>query len=169
MRKACRRPPAKAGDRAPSTAIARRGTGILNNELYIGRLVWNRLRYLKDPETGKRISRLNPEVQWIIQDVPDLRIIDQDLWDKAKARQRSLDASGTGKFASGYWDRRRPRYLLTGLMRCGSCGGGFVNFNKVYVGCANARNKGTCDNKLTMHRADLEGAILHGLQHRLMD
>jgi site-specific DNA recombinase len=37
-----------------------RGTGILNNELYIGRLVWNRLRYIKTPDTGKRISRLNP-------------------------------------------------------------------------------------------------------------
>ena len=37
-----------------------RGTGILNNELYIGRLVWNRLRYIKDPATGKRVSRANP-------------------------------------------------------------------------------------------------------------
>ena len=37
-----------------------RGTGILRNELYVGRLVWNRLRYLKDPDTGKRRSRLNP-------------------------------------------------------------------------------------------------------------
>ena len=36
-----------------------RGTGILNNELYIGRLVWNRLRYVKDPDTGKRVSRQN--------------------------------------------------------------------------------------------------------------
>ncbi|WP_336510185.1 recombinase family protein [Ruegeria lacuscaerulensis] len=36
-----------------------RGTGLLNNELYIGRLVWNRLRYIKDPETGRRVSRLN--------------------------------------------------------------------------------------------------------------
>jgi hypothetical protein len=35
-----------------------RGTGILNNELYIGRLVWNRLRYVKDPDTGKRVSRI---------------------------------------------------------------------------------------------------------------
>jgi DNA invertase Pin-like site-specific DNA recombinase len=26
-----------------------RGTGVLNNELYVGRLVWNRLRYVKDP------------------------------------------------------------------------------------------------------------------------
>jgi hypothetical protein len=30
-----------------------RGTGILNNELYAGRLVWNRQRYLKDPSTGR--------------------------------------------------------------------------------------------------------------------
>jgi DNA invertase Pin-like site-specific DNA recombinase len=27
-----------------------RGTGILNNEMYVGRLVWNRLSYVKDPE-----------------------------------------------------------------------------------------------------------------------
>jgi len=33
---------------------------LLNNELYIGRLVWNRLRYVKNPATGKRVSRLNP-------------------------------------------------------------------------------------------------------------
>lgn len=29
-----------------------RGTGILNNELYIGRQIWNRLAYVKDPDTG---------------------------------------------------------------------------------------------------------------------
>ena len=40
-----------------------RGTGILNNELYVGRLVWNRLRYVKDPDTGKRVSRPNPSIR----------------------------------------------------------------------------------------------------------
>ncbi len=44
-----------------------RGTGILNNELYIGRLVRNRLRYIKDPVSGKRVSRLNPREEWIIK------------------------------------------------------------------------------------------------------
>jgi site-specific DNA recombinase len=38
---------------------SKRGTGILNNELYVGRMVWNRLRYVKNPDTGKRVSRLN--------------------------------------------------------------------------------------------------------------
>lgn len=38
-----------------------RGTGILNNELNRGVLVWNRLLYIKDPHTGKRQARINPE------------------------------------------------------------------------------------------------------------
>jgi site-specific DNA recombinase len=146
-----------------------RGTGILNNELYIGRLVWNRLRYVKDPKTGKRVSRLNPDSGWIIQNVASLRIIDQDLWERVKARQGALEAGRRAGESSGYWDRRRPRYLFTGLMRCAACGGGIVHFNKIYIGCANARNKGTCDNKATMRRDDLETAVLDGLQNRLME
>jgi len=70
----------------PSTVYGNRarGTGILNNELYIGRLIWNRLRYLKNPDTGKRVSRLNPESEWVIKDVPELRIIDDALWQAVK-------------------------------------------------------------------------------------
>ena len=59
----------------------KRGNGILNNELYVGRLVWNRQRFVKDPDTGKRVSRLNPEGEWVVQDVPELRIVDQALWE----------------------------------------------------------------------------------------
>ena len=39
---------------------ARRDTGTVNNELYVGRLVWNRHRFMKNPETGKRVARINP-------------------------------------------------------------------------------------------------------------
>ena len=67
---------------SPSTIYGngKRGTGILNNELYIGRLVWNRLRYVKNPDTGKRVSRLNPAAEWMRKEVPDLRILSDDLW-----------------------------------------------------------------------------------------
>lgn len=67
----------------------KRGIGLLNNELYIGQMVWNRQRFVKDPQTGKRQARPNPEAGWIITDMPDLRIIDQDLWDRVKTRQQS--------------------------------------------------------------------------------
>ena len=43
---------------------AERGTGILRNELYTGVQVWNRMHYIKDPATGKRVSRMNPTTEW---------------------------------------------------------------------------------------------------------
>jgi hypothetical protein len=62
----------------------------VNNELYIGRLVWNRLAYVKNPNTGRRVSRLNNKSALIITDVPELRVIDQDLWERVKQRQRGV-------------------------------------------------------------------------------
>lgn len=146
-----------------------RGTGILNNELYIGRLVWNRLRYIKDPTTGKRVSRLNPSEEWVITDVPALRIIDQTLWDRVKARQASTALGKQESNGEGFWDRRRPRYLLSGLIKCGACGSGFVKISREHFGCAAARNKGTCSNMRTIRRDTLEETVLGGLQNHLMD
>ena len=147
----------------------KRGTGILNNELYIGKLVWNRLTYVKDPDTGKRVSRLNAEDMWITQEVPELRLISEKLWQRVKERQKGQSIATFGKDGPGYWDRRRPRYLFSGLVKCGVCGGGVVNVNSERVGCANARNKGTCDNKRTMRREELEAMVLNGLKNHLME
>src|SRR6478752_570671 len=75
-------PGPSGGPWSPSTIYgnAKRGTGILNNELYVGRLVWNRLRYVKNPDTGKRVSRLNPEAEWMRKEVPQLRIVSDGSW-----------------------------------------------------------------------------------------
>lgn len=145
-----------------------RGTGILNNELYIGRQIWNRLNYAKDPDTGKRVSRLNPEDEWVKSGVPELRIIEQTLWDAAKARQRALKTKNTG---DNIWDRRRPRTLFSGLLKCGCCGGGFSKVSQTQFGCSTARNKGKalCANKLTISQTDLEERVLGALHGNLMD
>jgi site-specific DNA recombinase len=49
-------------------------------------LVWNRQRFIKDPKTGKRVSRPNPEAKWIRTEVPELRIVDDELWLRVKLR-----------------------------------------------------------------------------------
>ena len=49
------------------------------NELHIGLKGTMGALYLP-PDTGKRVSRLNPKSEWIIQEGPELRIIDDDLW-----------------------------------------------------------------------------------------
>ena len=153
---------------------AERGTGILNNEMYIGKLVWNRLRYMKNPTTGKRQSRLNPPEDWIVKDVPELRIVPQDLWDKVKSRQKATSKDtrpdkAVGKARHAFWEQQRPRYLLSGLMKCGCCGANFTKYGAKRFACAGARDRGTCTNKLTIRGDELEASILAGLQTRLME
>jgi hypothetical protein len=125
--------------------------------------VWNRQSFIKNPDTGRRIARPNPGSEWIIKDVPELRIIDQGLWDKVKERQKGL------RRARDFHEKRRPRMLLSFLLRCGTCGGGFSKVSEKHYGCSTARNKGTCDNRLTVRQAELEGLVLTALQERLMD
>ena len=147
-----------------------RGTGILNNELYIGRLVWNRLTYLKDPKSGRRRSRHNPPEKWIVQDVPALRIVDDELWQAVKARQGSIRASDrvANARATRFWERRRSRHLLSGLVRCQECGSRYAAVGRDYLACSAARGSGTCSNRQSIRRAALEALILDGLRQRLM-
>ena len=147
-----------------------RGTGILNNELYIGRLVWNRLRYVKDPATGKRVSRPNPEDAWTVTEVPELRIVTEALWESVKTRQSELDATPAVKAikASRFWERRRARHMLTGLVTCGCCGGAFAAVGRDYLACSNARKLGTCDQRGSVRRAVLEAFVLDLIRERMM-
>lgn len=128
-----------------------RGTGILNNELYIGRRVWNRLNYRKDPSTGRRVSRLNPEDEWQVVEVPHLRLLDDEQWNAARDRQKRLEKVRSQREAhdpnglSASQSLRRRKFLLSGLLRCGCCGGsltvaGSGDAKRYY--CANAKEKG---------------------------
>ena len=147
-----------------------RGTGILNNELYIGRRVWNRQQYRKDPATGRRRSRRNDPERLVIEEVPDLRIIDDELWAAVKARQQGIrESEGVSKArATRFWERRRAQHLLTGLVCCGRCGGRLAAVGRDYLACSAARGQGTCTNRKGVRRAPLEELILSGLRQRLM-
>ena len=156
-----------------------RGTGILNNELYIGRRVWNRLRYSKHPETGKRVSRLNPPEDVMVFEDPDLRIVKQTLWDAVKTRQSSQQRVRAQKTAtdpnglSVAQSMRRRKYLLSGLLACGQCGGnltiaGSGKARRYY--CANAKQKGEaiCTGMPGLIETDAATSILSGLKTGLM-
>ncbi|WP_084294525.1 recombinase family protein [Leisingera aquimarina] len=160
----------------PSTISGniKRGTGILNNELYIGRLVWNRLTYGTNPDSGKRLSRLNPPEDWITEDVPGLRILDDQLWQAVKTRQgevrQAMNPAGVLTERPKLERARRPTYLLSGLLRCACCGASYTLINKTRYGCAGARNKGAavCTNRATIGRAEVEERVLSGLKQRLL-
>jgi site-specific DNA recombinase len=151
----------------PSTihGHAGRGTGILNNELYIGRLIWNRQRYIKDPDTGRRVSRRNPSEAWVVTPVPELRIISETLWQAAKARQR--ETRHALKPGTNLNRARRPTYLFSGLTKCGVCGSGFTMFSKDRLACAGARERGICTNTATIRRDEVERRVLKAMEERL--
>lgn len=143
----------------------RRGIGILNNEIYIGQYVWNRQQFIKDPDTGKRVPRFNPEDEWIRAEAPELRIVDQELWDRVKARQRAMPGKD-----QGFWKAQRPKYLLSGLVKCGVCGSGCSKKNHERYSCTAAREKRLgCNNHLSIKQDVLEQAVINALQSHLMD
>ena len=145
-----------------------RGTGILNNELYVGRLVWNRLRYVKDPDTGKRLSRPNPPSEWVTTAVPELRIVDDEVWNQVKARQVEMRRVTSNGDAKRFNRARRPKYLFSGLTKCAECGGGYVMYWRDRLACFGARSRGTCTNRLTISRQEVEERVLVALREKLM-
>jgi len=154
---------------------AKRSTGLINNELYIGRLVWNRLRYLKDPSTGKRVSRINPPEAWVVTEVPELRIVDDALWQAVKARQDALAVKYAHVItatrvahANRLNGTHRPRSLLSGLLVCGCCGGPYALRGQDRYACSNHVMNGSCANSRTIAREALEERMLAGLRERLM-
>ncbi len=139
----------------------KRANGILHNELYIGRLVWNRQRFIKDPDTGKRVSRPNASAARQVTDVPHLRIIDEDLWSRVQA-EVSRRTSGSKTML------RKPRHLLSGLCRCGTCGGSFIVAAPNQLGCSTRREKGTCGNRRMIAISLIEDRILEALETQLL-
>ena len=146
-----------------------RGTGLLNNTLYVGQLSWNRCSYLKDPRTGKRIARVNPEASWEKVSVPELRIIDDEVWQQVRLRQTSLQfAIGRDTTGQALNRSHRRAFLLSGLLVCGCCGGGYTIVAQDRYGCATRRIQGTCDNARTITRQSVEARVLSGLKDRLL-
>lgn len=136
--------------------------GILHQELYVGVRVFNRRRFRKHPETGRRSSVLNPPEQWIREPVPDLRILDDEAWravQAVKAELSTYQARGP---------RPRPKYLLSGLVACASCGSPMILQGPRFA-CTRRRERGTCDNASYPNAAKVEKRVLDGFREHLMN
>ncbi len=138
-----------------------RRNGILNNELYLGRITYNRQRFVKEPDTGKRISRPNPEHEWIKKDVPHLRIIDDETWETVQAIKARYSSHQGNK-------RQTKKRLLTGLVKCGACGGSMTIVNRERYYCSAKRERGTCDSTAGIKAVELEDRVLTGLKEILL-
>ncbi|PZR83099.1 MAG: hypothetical protein DI537_35425 [Stutzerimonas stutzeri] len=115
------------------------------------------------------MARPNPPGQWERRAVPELRIVDDELWQAAKARQEAV-ATEMGRDEAGNALNRahRRRYLLSGLLTCGCCQAGYTLVAAGRYGCAGRRSKGLCQNDRTVSRKELEDRILAALREQLL-
>ena len=142
-----------------------RGHGLLANEIYAGRIVWNRVRMVKDPDTGRRVSRPNPQSEWQSASAPELQIVDDTLWGQVEVRRNQ-------RVKTPVRQRRAPAHLLSGLLRCGCCGSGYSvhdrdKTGKTRIRCSTVRESGTCSNRRIVYLATVEQAVLSGLTDHL--
>jgi site-specific DNA recombinase len=161
-------------DGIASPRAGRRGTGtwassairsMLFNPSYVGRIVFGKKR--RGIRGGKKVTLNVPEQDWIRLDAPDLRIIDDKSWAAVRSRfDRNPSFGGAG---------RAPRGLLTGNLRCGTCGarvyvvGGAGGMGERVYGCGRRHEGGasTCGNKAKRPTPNLDRLVAREIQAML--
>jgi len=151
---------------------------ILKNEKYMGRWIWNKSETRRDPKTGRKRKFAKLEKEWHVTHDEDLRIVPQEIWDRAAARWKEIDHTWPHRrVGKSVATRQRsyveanPPHLLSGALHCGVCRG---NVGQVsgkgsgYYGCLGAA-RGACENKLLVSRRTTEKAVLAAVKERLGD
>jgi site-specific DNA recombinase len=130
-------PKARHWNASTINGFGKRKSGLLLNETYRGRFVWNRTRKMRNPDTGRRVSRPNdPDAC----QVAHLRIVDDELWNAVQ------EARGT-RTKNRLSTTRRPPHLLSGLIFCAECGGGITvkdrdKTGKTRIRCSTSASRG---------------------------
>ncbi len=134
-------------------------------------MVWNRRQYRKNPQTEKRTARANHNSDWVVTDVPEMRIVTDELWGRVKDRQKEIGEL----FDFGQSNRlnatHRPEYLLSHLLECEECGGPYAISGKDRYSCTNRKKRlpidelggACCGNSKTITRQELESRVLECL------
>jgi len=133
---------------------------MLRNPRYLGRCVFNRREWRKNPETGKRVYRWRPSEQWESKQIEELRIVENEVWQKAQVRI----ATRPHLFSQR---RTATIHLLSGLLYCDSCGGRFSIVARDYYGCRNHAESGSCSVGLRIHREAIEELVIDQLARHL--
>lgn len=141
----------KRGNNWSQNSICR----ILTNEIYTGKII-NGKEEVADFLTGRRKEK--DESEWMVTVRPELRIIDDEIFDKAqdiiKGRQKSFNMTR---------ERQSNKYLFSTLIKCKDCGWSFRRtvrqYKNTYVRwvCSghNGRGAASCPNAVTVDEEEL--------------
>ena len=153
---------------------------VLNRSIYRGELIYNKSK--KRDQWGQKRQTRRPESEWMRLSVPELRIVDEALWQAAHthiAENRALYRTAT-KGLRGGRPRVDSKYLLPGLATCSCCGGGLTvrthnhgsegsRRRAFFYGCATRATRGVdaCDNRVQIPMALIDAEVLGKLSDLL--
>jgi site-specific DNA recombinase len=158
---------------APSSVRA-----VLHRPLYRGEIVW--AQTAKRDQWGGKRQASRPEADWIRRPAPALRIVSDDEWNAAHARQaaaRKVYMKTNGGQVFGRPPLANPsRHLLTNLALCGCCGGTLYVLSrshgahrKRFYGCSGFHERGICGNRADVPRGDADEILIEALLDDVLD
>lgn len=148
------------------SGFSKRGSGILNNELYNGVRIWNKNRMVKNPANGRRVSRPNEDSEKVVVAKEELRIVSPELWAAVadrKAQQSKLRPQ----------QARKANRVFSGLLRCAACGSGMSvkgtdKTGRHRIQCSRHKESGDCPDPRTYYIDEIERRVLAELRSELL-
>ena len=134
---------------------------ILSNEKYIGVWKYRMTHRVKIPGSSKIGWRAGDPNDLVMQELPELRIIDDAVWRTVQSKREANRDRSRRRAA-------RSSFLLSGLLRCGDCGHLMIisgNSSTRYYRC----RRGECGNRLGVREEVARRGILDGLRGMLMN
>jgi len=126
-------------------------------------------------------QRPRPESEWLRVPAPELRIVDEELWDAAHARLAATRQTYLRTQGGRLWGRPpsglASKYLLTGLARGGICGGGLeVRSRKhgrrreFFYSCSSFYRRGpeVCPNRFEIPMRTADAVVTEALLEELL-
>ncbi len=136
---------------------------------------WNRTQKVLHPTEGTKIKRRKAQSEWVRVEVPQLRIVSEELWEQVQQVNQRMRDKIYGRRLGGFNRTQASRtYLFSGQMTCGLCGGKFAVIvggqpSKVRYGCKNHRFRNTCANNVTILQNRLEPQLISAISRNLLD
>jgi DNA invertase Pin-like site-specific DNA recombinase len=145
---------------------------MLLNERYVGRVVWNQSKWVRIPGRKSRKRVMRPESDWVVQQYPELVIVPRPLWDATRARFQKRPRGPGRPPGSG-----KHVYLVSGLLRCGICGGSMsiisrkkkADVSYTRFGCTTHASRGNsvCRNSLSISEKKVTRTVVNALKQKL--
>ncbi len=153
---------------------------MLHNELYRGRLIWNRTK--KGHRRGTKTQDNRPPEELVVVELPECRIVSNELWEAAHAALERRAQVFVPQARAAVEGEPLPAltapspYLLSRLARCAWCGGPMIAMSRhhgrrrgYFYGCANNWKRGPaiCRNTVRIPQEALDRAVVGAMANAL--